>query len=56
MDFIRAWEYDYVCGHRADAINRIGNIRMINVLERTGPGEASCYIFEVKPNYVPFDQ
>ena len=29
VDFIRAWEYDYLCGHRADAINGLGNIRMI---------------------------
>ena len=21
MDLIRAWKFDYVCGHRADAIN-----------------------------------
>ena len=34
VDFARAWEYDYACGHRADAINGLGNIRM---LSRAGP-------------------
>ena len=37
MDFIPAWEYDYVCGHRADDINGFGNIRMII---RAGPKRA----------------
>ena len=30
VHFIRAWEFDYVCGHRADAINGLGNIGMVS--------------------------
>ena len=33
VDFIRAWEYDYICGQSADAINGLGNIRMIGRAE-----------------------
>ena len=36
MDFIRAREYDFICGHRADAINRLGNIRMIGRADPVG--------------------
>ena len=30
MDYICGWKYDYVCVHRADALNALGNIRMIS--------------------------
>ena len=46
---------------RADAINGFGNIRMIS---HAGPykgpmkplNASLCYIYQVKPEYVPFDQ
>ena len=62
VDFIRAWEYDYVCRHCAGPCRchkRVFEYCML-VSGRTGPDEAregtSCYIYQVKPDYVPFDQ
>ena len=46
MDFIRAKKFDYVCGHRVDAINGLGNIRMIS-------REATFVLY---PSYVLFDK
>ena len=64
MVYVRAWEYDYVCGHRAGPCwchERVWeypyNQSYRAVQGPMKPLKApSCYIYQVKPEYVPFDQ